>query len=109
MTALVALTKLFGDDMVKRNRGRILNLASVVSKTPAPEFSVYAASKAFVLSFSEALSKELEDTKVTCTALLPVDLNTVAWEGKSWKLFFINTAYHFVILLVAGLILFYVK
>ena len=40
---------------------------------------------------------------------LPVDLNTVAWEGKSWKLFFINTAYHFVILLVAGLILFYVK
>jgi len=36
---------------------------------------------------------------------LPVDLNTVAWEGKSWKLFFINTAYHFVTLLVAGLIL----
>ena len=71
VTALVALTKLFGDDMVKRNRGRILNLASVVSKTPAPEFSVYAASKAFVLSFSEALSKELEDTKVTVTALLP--------------------------------------
>lgn len=71
VTALVALTKLFGDDMLKRNRGRILNIASVVSKTPAPEFSVYAASKAFVLSFSEALTKELEDTKVTVTALLP--------------------------------------
>lgn len=40
---------------------------------------------------------------------LPVDLNTVAWEAKSWKLFFINTAYHFVILLVAGVILYYVK
>ena len=38
---------------------------------------------------------------------LPVDLNTVAWEGKSWKLFFINTAYHFTTLLVAGLIIFY--
>jgi hypothetical protein len=36
---------------------------------------------------------------------LPVDLNTVAWEGKSWKLFGINTAYHFVMLLVAALIL----
>jgi hypothetical protein len=36
---------------------------------------------------------------------LPVDLNTVAWEGKSWKLFAINTSYHFVMLLVAALIL----
>src|SRR6478609_7297329 len=36
---------------------------------------------------------------------LPVDLNTVAWEQKSWKLFAINTSYHFVLLLVAGLIL----
>lgn len=40
---------------------------------------------------------------------LPVDLNTIAWEGKSWKLFFINTAYHFVVLLVAGLIIIYMK
>jgi uncharacterized protein len=71
ITSLVSLTKLFLDDMVKRNQGKILNLASVVSKTPAPEFSVYAASKAFVLSFSEALAKELERTNVTVTALLP--------------------------------------
>jgi uncharacterized protein len=71
ITSLVALTKLFLDDMITRNQGKILNLASVVSKTPAPEFSIYAASKAFVLSFSEALAKELEDTKVTVTALLP--------------------------------------
>jgi uncharacterized protein len=71
ITSLVSLTKLFLDDMVKRNKGKILNLASVVSKTPAPEFSVYAASKAFVLSFSEALAKELEETNVTVTALLP--------------------------------------
>ncbi len=48
-----------------------MNVASVVSKTPAPEFSVYAASKAFVLSFSQALAKEYEDTGITVTALMP--------------------------------------
>lgn len=71
ISSLVALTKLFGDKMIERGSGRILNLASVVSKTPAPEFSVYAASKAFVLSFSEALAQELEGTNITITALLP--------------------------------------
>jgi uncharacterized protein len=71
MVSLVAITKLFLTDMLARKRGKILNLASVVSKTPAPEFSIYAASKAFVLSFSEALAKELEDTNVTVTALMP--------------------------------------
>ena len=38
---------------------------------------------------------------------MPTDLNTVAWEGKSWKLFFINTGYHFTIVLVAAVILYY--
>lgn len=71
ITTLVSLTKLFVEDMLKRKHGRILNLASVVSKTPAPEFAIYAASKAFVLSFSEAISKELEGSGVTVTALLP--------------------------------------
>jgi short-subunit dehydrogenase len=69
--SLLTLTHLFLADMVSRNEGRILNLASVVSKTPAPEFSVYAASKAFVLSLSEALAHELKDTNVTVTALMP--------------------------------------
>jgi uncharacterized protein len=71
ITALVTLTKLFLDEMTNRKSGKILNLASVVSKTPAPEFSIYAASKAFVLSFSEALAQELENTNITVTALLP--------------------------------------
>jgi uncharacterized protein len=71
MVSLVSITKLFLTDMLARKRGKILNLASVVSKTPAPEFSIYAASKAFVLSFSEALAKELEGTNVTVTALMP--------------------------------------
>lgn len=71
VVSLLTLTRLFLDDMIARNSGKILNLASVVSKTPAPEFAVYAASKAFVLSLSEALAVELEDTNVTITALLP--------------------------------------
>lgn len=71
VVSVVALTRLFLDDMIAKNRGKILNLASVVSKTPAPEFSIYAASKAFVLSFSEALAKEMEGTNITITALLP--------------------------------------
>jgi short-subunit dehydrogenase len=71
ITTLVSLTYLFLPEMIKKGEGKILNLASVVSKTPAPEFAIYAASKAFVLSFSEALSAELEDTGVTVTALMP--------------------------------------
>jgi short-subunit dehydrogenase len=71
VVALVSLTHLFLAEMVKRNEGKILNLASVVSKTPAPELAIYAASKAFVLSFSEALAAELKDSGVTVTALMP--------------------------------------
>jgi uncharacterized protein len=71
IVALVTLTRLFLDDMMARGEGKILNLASVVSKTPAPEFSIYAATKAFVLSFTEALAKELGETNITVTALLP--------------------------------------
>ena len=80
IVSLLTLTRLFLDDMVAKSSGKILNLASVVSKTPAPEFSVYAASKAFVLSFSEALAKELENTGVTVTALLPGRTDTAFFE-----------------------------
>lgn len=71
VVAVVTLTHLFLGDMIARRQGKILNLASVVAKTPAPEFAVYAASKAFVLSFSQALAKELEGTDITVTALVP--------------------------------------
>ena len=80
IVSLVALTKLFLDDMMMKNQGKILNLASVVSKTPAPEFSIYAASKAFVLSFSEALAHELDDTGITITALLPGRTDTAFFD-----------------------------
>ena len=71
VTSLVTLTKLFVRDMVQRGDGKILQLASTVSFMPVPKLSIYAATKAFVLSFSEALSYELKDTGVTNTALCP--------------------------------------
>ena len=69
--AVLRLTKLFLPPMVRRNRGRILNTASVVGFEPSPLLNTYAASKAFVLSWSEALAVELEDTQITVTALCP--------------------------------------
>ena len=69
--ALTALTKLFLKGMVERRYGRILNLASTAAFEPGPLMAVYYASKAYVLSFSEALSNELKGTGVTATALAP--------------------------------------
>jgi short-subunit dehydrogenase len=57
--------------MIHKNKGKILMLASCVSKAPSPYMAVYAASKAFILSFTEALVRELEYTDVTITALQP--------------------------------------
>ena len=76
VNSLVHLTKLFLRDMKARNDGKILNLASVVSFMPTPLMAVYAATKAFVLSFSEALANELQDTNITVTALCPGASNT---------------------------------
>ena len=71
ISSLVSLTKFYLKEMVERNEGKILQLASSVSKAPSPYLSVYAATKAFVLSFTEALSEELKDTGVSITALQP--------------------------------------
>lgn len=71
VTTLVELTRLFLPEMVCRKSGRILNIGSTGSFTPVPFMAIYGASKAFVLSFSEALSAELEGTGVTVTALCP--------------------------------------
>ncbi|AQG82344.1 SDR family NAD(P)-dependent oxidoreductase [Spirosoma montaniterrae] len=65
------LTKLFLNDMVARNEGRILQLASMVSITPFPLMAVYAATKAYVWSLTQSLRNELKDTNVTVTALMP--------------------------------------
>jgi short-subunit dehydrogenase len=71
LVATTALTKLFVRDMVRRHSGRILNIGSTGSFIPGPLSCVYNATKAYVLSFSEALSRELKDTGVTVTVLCP--------------------------------------
>jgi len=71
MVSLTHLTKLFLPEMVARRGGKILNIASTAAFQPGPLMAVYYASKAYVLSFSEALANELQGTGVTVTALCP--------------------------------------
>jgi short-subunit dehydrogenase len=71
ITALTQLTKLFLPAMIKRKSGRILNVASTAAFQPGPLMAVYYATKAYVLSFSEALAEELRHSGVTVTALCP--------------------------------------
>ena len=69
--ALVELTKRFLPGMVARHRGRVLNVASTAAFQPGPLMAVYFATKAFVLSFSEAVNEELRGTGVNVTTLCP--------------------------------------
>ncbi|SEJ27512.1 hypothetical protein SAMN04487995_3905 [Dyadobacter koreensis] len=72
VAALTILTKCFLQDMMLRNSGKILNLASIASKVPGPWQAVYHGTKAYVLSFSEAIREELKDYEnITVTALMP--------------------------------------
>lgn len=71
ISALTALTRLFIPEMIRRKEGAILNVASTAAFAPGPYMAVYYATKAFVVSFSEALSEELKGTGVTVTALCP--------------------------------------
>jgi len=70
-SAVVHLSKRFVPMLVNRQQGKILITASVASTNPAPYLAVYGATKAFDLSFAEALRNELKDTGVTVTALQP--------------------------------------
>jgi hypothetical protein len=71
ITALTHLTSLVLPSMVARRRGAILNVASTPAFQPGPFMSVYYATKAYVLSFSEAIVEELTGSGVTVTALCP--------------------------------------
>lgn len=71
IVALTQLTKLLLPLMVSRGSGRILNVASTAAFQPGPLMAVYYATKAYVLSFSEAIADELRDSSVTVTALCP--------------------------------------
>lgn len=71
ITSVVHLSKLVLPKMVARGEGRVLITSSIAALMPGPFYATYAASKSFLLSFSEALFNELRDTGVTVTALMP--------------------------------------
>lgn len=76
ITTLVGLTKLFGADMAQAGKGRIMNVASLLSFLPFPYYSVYSATKSFVLAFTETVAAELQGTGVNVTALCPGTVET---------------------------------
>jgi hypothetical protein len=69
--ALTELARLVLPGMIERGRGAILNVASTAAFQPGPHFAVYFATKAYVLSFSEALHQEMKNTGVKVSALCP--------------------------------------
>jgi len=90
ITTLVQLTKLYLPKMVEQGEGKVLNVASIASFEPGPLLSTYYASKAYVLSFSEALAVELKDAGVKVCVLCPGPTDTGFEEAagaKSSKLF----------------------
>jgi uncharacterized protein len=71
ITTLTQFTKLYLQDMVKRKSGKIMNVASTAAFQSGPTMAVYYATKAYVLSFSEAINNEVSGTGVTVTTLCP--------------------------------------
>ncbi len=84
-SSVVALSKLFVQDMVVRKRGRIMNVASLLSFLPFPYYSVYSATKAFVLAFSETFAAELQGTGVQVVTLCPGPVDTAFTTDAMWK------------------------
>jgi short-subunit dehydrogenase len=82
ISSVVTLTKLFAIDMVSRKSGKIMNVGSLLSFLPFPYYSVYSATKAFVLAFSETLAAELDGTGVVVTSLYPGPVDTAFTTEK---------------------------
>lgn len=76
IVSAVHLAKRIVKDMVERGSGKVLFTSSIAALMPGPFYAVYAASKAFLRSFSQALRNELKDTGVTVTALMPGPTDT---------------------------------
>jgi short-subunit dehydrogenase len=83
ITALTHFTKLFLQDMVKRRSGKIMNVASTAAFQSGPTMAIYYASKAYVLSFSEAIDNEVSDKGVTVTTLCPGPTETGFLEAAA--------------------------
>ena len=84
--ALTKLTHEFSNRMVKKGSGKIMNVASIAAYISGPGFAVYCATKAYVLSYSRALHKELKKRGVTVTALCPGYVVTGFQEVAGMKL-----------------------
>jgi hypothetical protein len=82
VTALTHLTKLFLGQMIERHSGKIMNVASTAGFQPGPLMAVYYATKAYVISLSEALANELAGTGVTVTCLCPGATDT-GFQGRA--------------------------
>src|SRR5262249_37548779 len=80
--ALTELTKLFVAPMIERRSGKILNVASTAGFQPGPLMAVYYATKAYVISFSEAIANELKDSGVSVTCLCPGPTDT-SFQGRA--------------------------
>lgn len=86
MVALTLLTRFFGHEMKERGRGHILQIASVGAFQPCPYFAVYAATKAYVLSFGEAVAREFKPHGVTVTTVYPGFTRTEFMDVAGMKL-----------------------
>ena len=82
ITSLTELTRLFVAPMTERKRGKVLNVASVAGFLPGPLMAVYYATKAYVISFSEAIANELAGSGVTVTCLCPGATDT-GFQGRA--------------------------
>lgn len=97
VTSLAELTSVFLHPMLERGHGRILNMSSMMAKTPCPYNALYGAAKVFVLSFSTALARELKGTGVSVTTVCPGATRTnfpknAGIEGApAWKYFSMST------------------
>jgi short-subunit dehydrogenase len=95
IATLTELCLFFGKDMKQKRKGHILNIASTAAYQPDPYLATYGASKSYVLNFSEALAKEMEDYQVVVTCLCPGATDTnffnYAQIGDKKKGFFSNT------------------
>ena len=79
------MTRLFAADMVVSGSGKVLNVASTTGFWPVPHMSVYAATKAYVISFSQALASELKGTGVNVSVLCPGAVDTGFLTGGQKK------------------------
>lgn len=82
---VVTLNKLFVKDMVARKSGRIMNISTLMAFLPFPYYSVYSATKSFVLAFTETLASELEGTGFVVTALCPGPIDTGFYTEEMLK------------------------